>query len=172
VDLVEGKGTESRTWLDDEGAWLSVEKGPATAQDRERTQKALERFSPERVAAFPLGFARATRQRAELQLLYQDGTTELDGVACHVLRHDGDRSTGSVVLVLDPETFLVREVRFGSEVGEVVHRFSDYREVASGLVLPHRIRTWQGEEPADDVEILELDLDPRLPAEWFRPPTQ
>jgi hypothetical protein len=170
VDLVEGEGTESRTWLDEESAWLVVEDGSPEAQDLERTAKALDRFSPERVAAFPLGFARATRSRAELRLLYQDGVVELDGVSCHLLRHEGDRSTGSVALALDPESFQVREVRFGSDVGEVIHRFSDYREVASGLVLPHRIRTWQGEALADDVEILELDLDPRLPGEWFRPP--
>lgn len=171
IAVVEGEGTPSRTWARESGAWLQVEDAAPTPQDLERTRETVARFGPEETLAFPLGFAAATRTRRELQLLYQDGVTAVGGHACRRLRFDGDQGAGSLELALDAETHRVRQVRFGNDGGEVRHEFDGYEEVAPGVVLPRTIRTWHGEDLVDEVEVLELDLDPHLPEAWVRDPT-
>ena len=130
----------------------------------------LDRFAPEMILTFPLGFAQALAERPELRRLTAAGTMEVAGSPCTVLRYAGDKLSKPVILYVDDKTALVRKVIFGSEAGDLVHEFSDYRSV-DGIMLPHRVRTSRADQVVDDVEVLDFDLDPNLPDAWFTPPS-
>lgn len=170
VDVVEGEAVPSRTWLLGDRAWLVAGDAPPAPQDPTRARAALDRFSPEQTLGFPLRFARAVASRPELQLLHRDGTVRIEGERFEHLRYDGERGAGAVALAIDPKRFLVRQVELGTDVEPVVHRFADYRDLGSGLVVPWQVRTWHGEELADEIEVLQLEVDPLFPEEWFTAP--
>lgn len=167
VDVEEGAGADSRTWLLTDSAYLSVASAAAEPKDAVWAREQLARFLPESVLALPLGFGVATRERPEMQLLYADGVAVVDGAACHRLRYDGDRVTGPLALYLDTTTLLIRGVASAAGTEQV---FGDYRDVAPGAVAPFRMRVFRGDQAVDDVEVLDLDLDPDLRDTWFQAP--
>lgn len=170
VEVEKGEGSASRTWWSSAGAVLAVGEGAPVAQDAERTGELLDRLSPARVLAFPLGFAAALETRRELSLLYDAGTEQVDGLTCLRFRYDGDQVSGPVEVSLDTDELLPRRVRFGGSGGDVVHEFADYHDVATGVIVPFVARARRGDAPVDAIEVLELDLSPTLPAEWFTAP--
>jgi len=162
----------SRTWLIGHSAWLATGDDPPTPQDPTRVREALEGFSPAQTIGFPLQYGRAAGKRPELQLLHRDGEEEIDGVYCQRLSYDGDRGTGAIGLAIDPEDYRVRETVLGTAADPVVRRYADYRDLGAGLVVPFAIRVWHGDALSDEVQVVELDVAPHLPDDWFEPPTQ
>lgn len=169
VQIERGEGRSSRTVIVGDKAWLSVKGAPDETEEAGRAREVLDRFAPDNVLAFPLGIAQALAERPELRQLTAAGTQEVGGAPCTVLRYAGDKLSKPVVLYVDDKTALVRKVVFASDAGDLVHEFSDYRTV-DGIVLPHRVRTWRADQQVDDVEVLDFDLDPKLPDTWFAPP--
>lgn len=172
VVIESGDATSSRSGIVGEQAWLAVSGGTPGPEDLERTREALERFSPARVLGFPLEFASAVQDRPEFQDLELDGTVEIGGRQCDVLRHTGGRSTAPLALAIDVQDHRVRRVTLGSDAGDLTHEFSDWREVRAGLVVPGRVRTWRDAELVDEIELIDLSVDGALPDEWFVPPSR
>jgi hypothetical protein len=169
VQVERGDGTSSRTVILSGKAWLSIRGGAPESQEAARAREVLERFAPDMVLAFPLGFAQAAAERSEFRQLSAAGTQDVGGAPCVLLRYAGDRSSRPVILYVDEKTALVRRVVFGSEAGDLVHEFSDYRTV-DGVVLPHRLKSWRSDQLVDEIEILDFDLDPKLSDAWFVTP--
>jgi hypothetical protein len=170
VVIEKGTGTSSKSGVAQGKGWLAVGTGAATLQDSGQTASELDRFAPEAVLAFPLGFASAVAERKEFQSLVPAADEQVDGQACDVLRYDGGRAGTPLTLYVDEGDHRIRKVVFGSDAGDVIHEFSDWKELAPGVVLPRRIRTWRGAELIDEVEVLGIDLHPKLPDDWFRAP--
>jgi hypothetical protein len=170
VVIEKGTGTSSKSGVAQGKGWLAAGSAQATLQDTAQTATELDRFAPEAVLAFPLGFASAVTERKEFQSLVPAGGEQVDGEACEVLRYDGGRAGTPLTLYVGDGDHRVRKVVFGSDAGDVIHEFSDWKELAPGVVLPRRIRTWRGTELIDDVEVLGIDLHPKLPDDWFRAP--
>jgi hypothetical protein len=173
VQIESGEGRSSRIWILDGAAWLAVGERAPSPQDLEKTTRRIETYSPEHLFSFPLGFARATAQRDELAGLREDGEVEVGGTRCYRLIYEGDRDEVPFEVDVDMERLLVARVRFTAEAADLVHEYGDYREVGTHLVMPFTVKTFEDSALVDEVEVLELDLAPALPAEWFSlPPPQ
>ena len=168
VTVERGDGLSSRSGVRGEEAWL--ETSHMTREDPLRTRETIERFAPEQILSFPLEFARAAEKRRELQLTFLDGTEDIDGDLCDVLRYGGDRVSSPMALAIEQKTGWVRRVVFEGDAGNLRHEYDDYRELEAGLVVPYRLRTYLAGVLVDDVEVSELDLAPRLPEAWFQLP--
>jgi hypothetical protein len=166
VVIEEGPGASSRSGISGEMAWLSLGDSAAVPQDLERTREVLDRFAPERVLSFALGFAQAVEDRRELQNLTLVGQSDLGGETCHILRYGGDQASGPLAIAVDVDRSTIRRVTFASDAGDLTLEYTDYGTEA-GFVAPHRVRTWRGETLVDDVEVLEMSLAPRLQEAWF-----
>ena len=169
VVVEKGVGTSSRTQLLGGHAWLSAGGQPATAQDAERTSEVLAQLAPEHVLAFTLGLARAVEGRKELRSLVQEGSAKIDGLPCVLLKYGGDPVSPPLTLAVDTRDWLVRQATFSSDQGDLVKTFSDYRDDGP-VVVPHKIVTRRGDRLVDEIDVLEVDLNPKLSADWFVPP--
>ena len=167
TEVEEGEGTSSVAWVHGEEAWLRTGDAEPTAQDLARTSETLERFSPERVLAFALGFAQAIDERREFALLYGDGETELDGEPCWLLRYDGDQVSGPLEVWVAKQDHRLRQVRYTGDAGEVVHRLQGWKDLGDGLVVPDQVSTWRADVLVDRVEVLAVETPPELPQAWF-----
>jgi hypothetical protein len=167
VSLDEGQGSSSQTMVLDEGTWMIVD-GETSVVDRERALEMTSAFSPSNILSLPLNIGQAMRSREPFSRMYVDGQVDVEGTACVLLRDGGDRFVPPMSVALDVGQFLVRQVHSGSFGDERVQLFSEYREVSSGLVIPHHIQTWRGSKKIDDIEIIGLEIDPLMPPEWFK----
>lgn len=170
VDVESGEGVSSRSGIVGGKAWLSKTAAPATIEDLAQTQEVLAKFSPVAVLSFPLGFSEAAVERREFQDMARNGTTTIDGVVCDVLRYAGDRISAPMVLAIDQADGRVRRATFKSDGGDLTHEFSEWHDLGGGVVVPYRVRTWRGSELVDDVQVISLDLTPRIDEAWFRTP--
>jgi hypothetical protein len=168
VVIESGEGTASRSGVVGGKAWLSQAGAGAVTEDLAQTTEQLDRFSPEKVLSFPLGFARSAADRREFQSLEADGTTTVDGLACDVLRFPGDGAVPPMAMAIATTDHRVRRITFASDAGNVTHEFSDWREAAPGVVVPFHVRTWRDATLIDEIVIVDLDLRARLPDDWFR----
>ena len=166
VEIVSGEGVSSESTLVGERGWLEID-GTRTASEPELLRKVLAPLDASSILAFSLDIGRAVQERRELQLMYLEGQVRLDERDCYQMRYGGDQVSGPLSLAVDTRHHLVRKVVFATDGGDLVHEFSDYREIASGLVVPHHIRTSRNAEPVDEIEVLELTLDAHLPKEWL-----
>ncbi len=171
IEIVRGEGVSSRTWLVGGAAWLAVAGGAPTAQDATRTREALDKFSPHQTIGLPLRLG-AAAGRTDLQLLHREGEVVVDGDRCERFRYDGGPGVAPMALAIDASDFLVREVETGGDPEPVSRRFGDYREVGADVIVPFSVRVVHGERIADAIEVLEFDLAPRLPGEWFAAPAR
>jgi hypothetical protein len=165
IDPRGGDAVPSRTWVRGASAWVSVDGGAPEAKDATWTREQLAVLFPEALMALPLSFG-AARQDTEFRAMYLDGEDTVDEARCYRLRFDGDRNTTPRTVYLDRETLLVRRV----ESAGVVQEFSAYRDVAPGRPMPFRVKVIRDGAVVDDVEIVEFDLAPSFPADWFGAP--
>lgn len=168
VRIEEGKGVSSRAGIAGGQAWLAPDGQAAAAQDRERTAEQIGLFAPEQVLAFALGFGPAATERRELRAMTRAGAEDVGGDTCQVLRFAGDGDVAALGLWIEKGKGWVRRVEFASPDGDLVVEYSDWRVIADGLVVPGRMVTERGGVRVDDVEIIGLSVNPRLPDDWFR----
>jgi hypothetical protein len=163
---VEGDAVASRTIVNADGAWLSVDGGPWAEQNAEKARATLERLGPVEVVPVVLALAAAVGTRREFERMVVAGTGTADGVATDVLRFAGDAVSAPLELEVGAEDHYVRRVRFGDDV---LYELSGWRR-AGGVALPSRIDALRDGDAADTVEIGRLDLAPELPDAWFAVP--
>jgi hypothetical protein len=161
-----GDAVASRTIVNDDGAWLSVDGGAWVEQNAEKARATLERLGPVEVVPVVLALAAAVGTRREFEQMVVSGAGRADGVATDVLRFAGDAVSAPLELEVGAEDHWIRRVRFGDDL---LYELSGWRR-SGGLALPSRIDRLREGEAADSVEISRLDLDPELPDEWFATP--
>ena len=166
VDIEAGEGQSSKAWIIDGKAWLSVEDGDAEEQDAVWSREQLEQFLPERVLALPLGFGQAVADRREFQDMYADGKARTNRTRCLVLKYDGDQVSAPLALYLEEDSLLTRRVVSGPDA----RQYDDFRDVATGAKAPFRLTVTRAGETVDEVEVLDLDIDPRMQRSWFSSP--
>ena len=166
VDIEAGQGQSSRAWIIGDEAWLSVGEGAAESQDVVWSREQLEQFLPERVLALPLGFGQAVEERREFQDMYADGQARSGRTRCLVLKYDGDQVSAPLALYLEEGTLLTRRVVSGTDARE----YDDYRDVATGAKAPFHLTVSREGGAVDEIEVLDLDLDPRMEQAWFTSP--
>lgn len=166
VDIEAGEGQSSRAWVIGDEAWLAVGDGAPESQDAVWSREQLEQFLPERVLALPLGFGQAVAERREFQEMYADGQARSGRTRCLVLKYDGDQVSAPLALYLEEDTLLTRRVVSGSDARE----YDDFRDVATGAKAPFHLTVSREGETVDEVEVLDLDLDPRMDRSWFASP--
>lgn len=166
VEIEEGDGQSSKAWVIGDRAWLSVDGGPPESQDGVWSREQLEQFLPERVLALPLGFGQAVAERREFQDMYADGTVRSGQTRCLVLKYDGDQVSAPLALFLDEESLLTRRVVSGPDA----RTYDDFRDVATGAKAPFRLTVSRGGQVVDEVQVLDLDVDPHMERSWFAAP--
>ncbi len=81
-----------------------------------------------------------------------------------------DAQLGGATFELDAKGNLARASwRDGTQ--DLAQDFGDWRDAGGGVVVPHRVRTWRDGALVDDVEILRLDVKPKVDERWFRVPS-
>lgn len=166
VRPVEGTARASRTLVTADGAWLSVDGGPWTPQNPDKTRATLEQLGPAGVVPVVLALAAAVESRREFERMVPAGSGDADGVATEILRFAGDAISDPIELEVGRGDHLLRRVRFD---GGVVHELSGYRKGGPPGV-PATVSTLRDGKVADTVEITLLDLKPTLPDAWFAAP--
>jgi hypothetical protein len=166
VDIEAGEGQSSRAWIIDDNAWLSVGEGEPESKDVVWSREQLEQFLPERVLALPLGFGQAVAERREFQDMYADGEARSGSTRCLVLKYDGDQVSAPLALYLEEDTLLTRRVVSGMDARE----YDDFRDVSTGAKAPFHLTVSREGETVDEVQVLDLDLDPNMERTWFTSP--
>lgn len=159
VVIEKGDGTSSRSGLAAGDAWLE-QGATVTHEDAGRTREVLGRFAPDVVLATPFGLPALKDRSAEA---VSTGSLQVDSVST-----TGVRVAGATFAVDAAGNVLQATWQEGST--KIVQEFSDWRDAGGGVVVPHRIRTWREGVLSDDVQILRLDVKPKVDERWFRVP--
>ncbi len=157
VVVEEGEGVDSRLLATNDGAWLA-RGGTVQPQDREAALRQLQRFGPRAVLGLSLVVGASPQDAARPgEPLKAPELPQCLGLT--LVLHTGARHD----VCIDPQSHHLLAARSG----ELVRVWSGYRELDLGVVVPEMVRTNAGELELDRLEILALDLQPDLPAEWF-----
>lgn len=161
VEILEGVGTDSTTVVTSSNqAWV-VAGGEPTPRDVARTREVLAGFAPESLLEIPLGLARDVDQAAAWEDLRVASAEVLEGVDCWRLEPAGGPPTveGLVTAWFDQDRGHLVGARWRTPGGELEFLFSDYREVAPGVVVPFKTALLRNGRPVEKVRLLQLLLD-------------
>ena len=170
IEVESGEGVDSRILVSSAGrAWV-VTDAATTARDPERTREILERFAPESLLSIPLGFA------ADLAVASAWRGLRLveDSPKGAVLEHPtggvgGSGPDGLVRATFDRHDHLVVvDWRDGGAVTRLI--YTKYKEFTPGVVLPQGVEIQVDGRTVEQLELLELSLDPKLDAEALADP--
>lgn len=165
VQVVSGAGQSSRAGVVAGAAWTDVPMSVAPDVDRLRRQ--FDRFSPSRVLGMPAELWRGTFAASDLDDLVVAGEVDVDGEVAIELLRPPRADLPAVSLFVSRASWRLVASSAGADLDQVRRLYSAYGELGDGRVLPMRVETWRGTEQLDVIEVLELDLEPTLPAEWF-----
>lgn len=148
------------------GAWVEV-RGMTTDREQERVLEVLEGFGPEELLAYPLEFARLVETEPAYRLLRTTGSETVAGRVCWRLEYTGPEVGGSMVLLVDAETWHVARVGFTTDAGHVSYGFVDWREVDTGLVAPFDVSLERDGVQVERLVVSELSLPSELSETLF-----
>ena len=160
VVIEQGEGASSRTGLAAGDAWLQ-QASTLTHEDVPRTKDVVGRFAPELLLATPFGLPALQDRAADAT---DGGRVDVGGIAASVVQVAG------ASFAVDAEGHVLRAAWQDAST-KIVQEFSDWKDAGGGVVIPHRIRTWRDGTLTDDVEILRLDVKPKVDERWFRVPS-
>lgn len=138
IRVVEGEGKDSASVIVGEDAWLLVDDA-AHHVDKEAARAQLTEFDPMRLYSVPFALGAEGRQilgAASLSAAEKDGDRFV-----LIGRDENDEETSR--LEVDARSYHPRMVQFQSSSGLVEYRYSDYREVADGLLIPFHREFWR-----------------------------
>jgi hypothetical protein len=165
IDVLSGKGTNSRLGIVSGKAWL--DQGEAGEIDALRVREQVERFSPTRVLSLPLEFAAGLPAGRPFELMTVAQSELKAGRDFVVLEWSGDRQSEPLRLIIDPVSWRIAEARWGSVDTAIRWSFNRYEELGDGVIFPAEVEVWKGTQRIDRIDVKELDLDPTLLPEWF-----
>jgi hypothetical protein len=135
IRMQAGEGKDSAVVLDGDHAWV-ITGGEAHDVDATTAASRLREFAPHRLFSVPLALASDGRQILGDAALTVVGRVDDRGQSRFVLVGRDGEGNETARLEVDARNYRPIEVAFQSRSGEVVYRYSDYREVADGLVVP------------------------------------
>lgn len=165
VDVLTGPGRDSKVGVVAGTPWTDVPLGGTLDADRVRRQ--FERFSPPKVLAIPTELWTGDLAAGDLEDLVVAGEVDIDGEVAIELSRPAWQERPAVSLFVSRSTWRLVATSVGADADQVRRHFTAWRELGDGRVVPTRIETWQGGALVETVEVLELDLEPTLPVEWF-----
>lgn len=167
ITPIEGPAAASTSVVANDAAWVETDgKRGTIAVSTARSQ--IEALGPAGMLRLPLAFPLKGAAAAGIERATLVGERTLNGEPA--LRIDAAPAPApykEASLYLDPATKRLRAARFLTDAGELLLEFSDYKEVASGLLVPMRRTVWRDGAIVSSVEIDELRLDPDLDASLF-----
>lgn len=162
IEVIEGEGVSSQAGVVGGVAWTSLEG--ASALDPLFVGNVLRRFAPERVLGIAAALATGAPRGREYDEMSVGESVRIDGRSAVVLEFAGDREAGPRALVVDAGTWRVVE---SADSDDLRWRYADYAELGDGTIYPRIAEAWRGEQLVDAIEVVDLDLQPVFPAEWF-----
>jgi hypothetical protein len=173
VDIVQGQGVSNVVVLSAEpNSWVATHDA-VTPRDWTTASDLLSRFAPETgLLSIPLGLPRAVVDTVEWRDLQTEAIAQLDGASHYRIVPENHTPQDALVAALfDAHTHLLSRVTWLTRSGEVTFDYRDYRIAVAGVVIPHRIRVERDGKLVEEVEVVELALDPDLRNELFAEPS-
>ena len=135
VRIIDGEGKDSAAVLSDT-SWLIVEGGVHEVE-RSAIEAQMGEFDPRRLWSVPFALAAEGRQILQAASLEVTGQ-ETDDAGREILVMVGRDEEGSETsrLEVDAKSYRPIRVQFVSSSGQVEYRYSDWRDVKDGLVVP------------------------------------
>lgn len=171
IDVEKGDGVDSHILLGSSGhAWVRTEDG-VVGRDPERTREILMRFSPEGLLSVPLGFPADLAVASAWRGLRPAGRS----AGTVILRHPGGAAPGPGPDGLVEAVFSERDqrlvrVRWRESGAVTTLRYADYTTEAPGLVVPGRVEVEVDGRLVESLEVLELEVDAKIPPEMLQEP--
>jgi len=157
VRVVDGKGKDSASVVD-ETAWLIVDDEAHDAEPSS-VRAQLGEFDPRRLWSVPLALAaegRSILQAASLEVTGREKDDSGGELLVMVGKNEDGEQTSR--LVVDAKTYRPTNVQFVSSSGDVEYRYSDYRQVADGLVVPFTREFFRNGKRVSRTEVVSLKL--------------
>lgn len=167
ITPIESKASASTTVLASDGAWVGID-GKRASVAAASARSRIEALGPAGMLRLPLAFPSKGASAAGIERATLIGERTLNGSPA--LRIDAKPAPApyrEASLYLDPVLKRLMAARFLTDAGELLVEFSDYKEVAPGLLVPMRRNVWRDGTIVSTVEIDELRLDPELDASLF-----
>jgi hypothetical protein len=161
-----GFGTDSVLVATAGGAWIAA-GGKVEARDVGVLITQADAFSPEVILGPALDVPGLFGGSDLGTLMLLEGAES--GV--RVGRGEDPAGSGFAFADVDSATGLLHRVRYVTDAGPVVYRFSGWRSRADGLVVPARVNIERADGRAEDVEVQALELPEKLPSGTFVPPS-
>ncbi|MGB0641283.1 MAG: hypothetical protein ACPGTU_18245, partial [Myxococcota bacterium] len=175
VDVSKGSGVSNTIVLAAPNkAWVATHD-VVLERDGVQTAQTMARFAPETgLLSIPLGFPVDVKEASEWRGLHTTGRVNHEGKA-HLRvaperKDDGEYNPLEAALFRD-DTMRLAQVTWITRGGRVTFKYSDYRPVIEGLVVPHRVRVMRNGKLVEEIEIKEFDLSPNIESDLFVEPT-
>ncbi len=166
VRIQKGEGTDSTTVVAaDGGAWVKTD-GRSVPRDTERSRDIVGRFAPDQLLRIALGVAADIETAAAWRELVVMGPEGDDLVVLHPV---GGPAGGLVEVAFSRTDHRLRRVTMEDAGKTVVYSFSDYREIAPGLVVPQKSATRRDGTVVETIQVIGLDASTAIPASLFSP---
>jgi hypothetical protein len=155
-------------------AWVATHD-VVVERDGVQTAQTMARFAPETgLLSIPLGFPVDVKEASEWRGLHTTGRVNHEGKAHFRVaperKDDGEYNPLEAALFRD-DTMQLAQVTWVTRGGRVTFKYSDYRPVMEGLVVPHRVQVMRNGKLVEEIEIKEFDLSPNIEAGLFVEPT-
>lgn len=173
VQVTSGPGVSSTTILNAERAWLLV-GGDTISRDPGKAREVLSEFGPEHLLSYPLRFVSLVESDPAHGSLVTTDVVNSNGHSGYLLENVGPDSAASLSVLIDGRSWQPIEVSSTSDAGLVRVRFSDWRTLDSGIVVPFELSMERDGENVEVIRVLELSspatvsasrFDPSIPAE-------
>ena len=166
VKQAQGIGASSTTVVrGTQEAWVAT-NGQVTVRPIDRSNEVVERFGPAQILAFPLGLAADIETAGAWR-----GLHVVDGAQTGVVHLRPKVATAGLTAAgIFEETALVAYVELLTNGTAVRIEFDDYTKVADGVIIPKTTRVIRNGDLKEELEVVELDLNPRIPSSAFDRP--
>jgi hypothetical protein len=175
VDVLKGTGVSNTIVLAAPNkAWVATHD-VVLERDGVQTAQTMARFAPETgLLSIPLGFPVDVKEASEWRGLHTTGRVNHEGSA-HLRiapqrSDDGEYNPLEAALFRD-DTMRLAQVTWVTRGGRVTFKYTDYRAVMDGLVVPHHVRVMRNGKLVEEIEIKEFDISPSIDLSLFAEPT-
>lgn len=167
IQVLEGEGQSSRAGISGGVPWL---EGSTDSLDVATVREQLSRFDPDHVLGLAAELARGVLDVPDRDLLYVMGARDADDVHEVDIGAEGERDVAPLRLTIDSRTWRLLAYERGAPGSVVRWTWQGWRETEAGSLRPSVVSIRRGDTLLDRIEVVELELSPTLPDEWFTPP--
>ncbi len=161
IRIRSGIGKDSATIVTGGKAWLMVDN-ESHEVNRAAVATRLDEFSPQRLFSVPLALAADGPEMLKGAALTLAGRVNEGGSSRFILVGTGSDGTETARMEVDARSYRPAEVAFRSASGDIVYRYSDYREVSPGLIIPYRREFLRNGILLSTTEVLRFKINGRV----------